>query len=175
MVLSWTTGPTVQKSCWTIYTSNHQMSMFSQFFGQHLGIPGYQFFVGQPEVHQARTKRHILICCGQMRSTSSELWRSSKQAPPSPWVRPSHQVPWMEIQLNWIWIGYELDMMLRNRNKFSGFSTCCQIWHRLSHFVSCIMPQNASSGLWLSATEPSGSEWQNSVTMRKGGESMQTP
>ena len=124
----------------------------SQFFGQHLGIPtDTNFLLANQRFTNWNTKRHILICCGQMRSTSSELWRSSKQAPPSPWVRPTRCHGWKKPA--------ELDMMLRNRNRFSGISTCCQIWHRRSHFVSCIMPQNASSGLWLSAPRANWAKW----------------
>ena len=77
---------------------------------------------------------------------------------------------------------YFCGMMLKNRNRFSGFRTSYQL-------LSIFFPQTLTSlfdatschkTLAVRLVRPQHqasreSKWQNSVTMRKGGESMQTP
>ena len=123
----------------------------SQFFGQHLGIPtDTNFLLANQRFTNWNTKRHILICCGQMRSTSSELWRSSKQAPPSPWVRPTRCHGWKkpaELDMNWIWCS-ETETGFRVLAHVAKFGTDSHILFHDFHATSCHKTLQAVVSLW---------------------------
>ena len=133
--------------CWATPTNwipGYQMlSMFSQW------IPGYQEILGQPELHPAHQAAHFnLLWPNEIHiiGVMEEFETGATFTLPGPAFPPGAMYGmYGNSAFYWRWIGDELDMMLRNINRFSGISTCCQIWHRRSHFVSCIMPQNASS------------------------------